>query len=375
MNAVAPVRITYLTGSLRSGGAERTLVTLATRLDRTRFAPSVILFKREGPLLALIEAAGVPLDHVPLARLWSPGGARQTWRVRSHLKRTRPDLLHSFGYGADIVAAVAGRLARVPVVLTTRRSTGVDRAGQRLAYRLTNPLVHHVLAVSEASRAWSLAHEGLSGGTVTVIPNGVDTERFQPGTPESAGDGVLRVGTLGNVRPVKGLELLAEALAAVRGRIDASTRVRLLLAGRIKPDYEAPFRATLERLGVADAVELVGEVTDTPRYLRRLDVFALPSIREGMSNALLEAMATGLPVVATAVGGNVENVREGEGGFLIRDRSVPAFADALVRLVTDDATRARMGRYNRERTLSEYSLDEMVRRTERVYERLLGGVR
>jgi glycosyltransferase involved in cell wall biosynthesis len=366
----SPSVIRYVIGSFHRGGAERTLVTLATGLDRARFDPRVTCFLDAGPLRDDLDRTGVPIHDLKLRRVWSPVGVARVRTFARLLADERPGIIHSFGYGADVVASVAGRLARVPWIVTSRRSTGVEKPAHTWVYRALNPLAHRVLAVSEESRRWSVRNEWLGEAKTHAIPNGVDAERYRPGDPESARDGVIRIGTVGNVRPAKGIDVLFRAFA--RARADCpDPPIRLRVAGRVRDSVRPDVERLLDELGITDLVELVGEVEDVAGFLRGLDVFALPSVREGMSNALLEAIASGLPVVATAVGGNIENVREGRGGMLIRDRDEAAFAAALVSLISSPEQRRSYGAFNRALALDEYSLDAVVQAHAAYYESLL----
>ncbi|MCS6861161.1 MAG: glycosyltransferase, partial [Abditibacteriales bacterium] len=231
---------------------------------------------------------------------------------------------------------------------------------------------------------------GIPPERITVIYNGVDLDRFEtcarrrvgvgdhdasgegecrPSLPESsttASRATFHVGCVGTLRPVKGHRYLIEAIAAVREKVP---HVHLSLVG------DGPARGELDdlrqRLGLNGCVSLLGMRDDVDALLKQFDVFVLPSLSEGISNALLEAMAAGLPVVATDVGGNPEVVQHGVTGLLVPPQDSRALAEALWQLLTDADGRCAMGRKGRERVETYFSLSAMAQRYGEIYEAAL----
>jgi glycosyltransferase involved in cell wall biosynthesis len=209
--------------------------------------------------------------------------------------------------------------------------------------------------------------------SIRVIRNGIDTTRFRPDRREGARRSLgcdprdVVIGTAGRLVPVKDHATLLNALALLRSQ---GIRFRAIIAG------DGPLRQGLDALaqstGIADAVEFVGERSDMEDVMAAYDIFALSSTSEGLSNTVMEAMATGLPVVATHVGGTDELVEQGTTGLLVPASDPRAFAGALAELIKGEARRQSMGRAGRERVQRDYSLDRMVRAYEELYLGLSG---
>jgi len=287
----------------------------------------------------------------------------------------RPDVVHTRNWTC-IDAIIGARLARVPVVIHGEHGREASdpegrNAFRRRVRRLLSPLVTEFVTVSRDLARWLTSDVGILPAKITQIYNGVDTDRFSPGNRHEAREslglprGPIVMGTVGRLDPVKDHRGLIEAFHGLAGRQDT----QLLIVG------DGPCRPELERLtgelGLRGRVRLLGERDDINVILRALDVFILPSLGEGISNAILEAMATGLPVVATRVGGNSELVDDGVSGFLVPSRSTGSLAAALQRYVDDPALIRRHGDGGRIRTLKQFSLSRMFAAYDALYSRVL----
>lgn len=335
------------------------------RMDQLVVTPS-----GDGPLRIRFPA-GVPV--VALAN-GHRSGKWNALRMASLFRRYRPDVVHTRNWTC-IDAIIGARLAGVPVVIHGEHGRGAsDPDGtnrfRRGVRRLLNPLVTHFVTVSRDLAHWLASDVGIPSAKITHIYNGVDTDTYSPrdqhearralGLPEAR----FVIGTVGRLDPVKDHRGLVEAFGRVAQRHDA----RLLIVG------DGPCRADLEHLvnelALSSRVHLIGERDDIPQVLRALDIFTLPSLGEGISNAILEAMATGLPVVATRVGGNPELVHDGVTGFLVARRSTDALASALHRYMEDPLLIRRHGDAGRMRVLDEFSLSRMFTAYGALYSRI-----
>jgi sugar transferase (PEP-CTERM/EpsH1 system associated) len=286
-------------------------------------------------------------------------------RLATLLRRLRPAIVHSRNWGA-IDAVLAARVARVPVVIHGEHGRevtdpeGLDRRRNRFR-RLVAPLITRFVTVSFDLHRWLLTTVRIPAAKVVAIHNGVDTSRFA-GREREAARQVLGlparaviVGTVGRLDPVKDHAGLLAAFSALRAKHPAA---QLVVVG------EGPCRAPLEHrireLGLTGAVHLLGLRRDVAMLLGGMDVFVLPSLAEGISNTVLEAMATGLPVVATRVGGNPELVENGISGLLVPAGSPSALAAALRSYVADPERRAAHGAAGRRRVLEHFSLEQMA---------------
>jgi glycosyltransferase involved in cell wall biosynthesis len=240
---------------------------------------------------------------------------------------------------------------------------------------VTNALVDRIVCNSEAVSRFTLHAEGASRKKVVVIPNGVDAARFERGDggtmrrrlglrPED-----LVVGAVGTIKKVKGQAVLFEAM---RPLFERHAALRLVLAGEVTRGYGEELRRAVAEAGLEGRVLLPGVVTEVPDLLAALDLFALPSLSEGMSNALLEAMAAGRAIVATEAGGNAESLDGGNSGVLVPPGDAEALGRALERLIETPDRRRELGRRASARARDEYSLAKMLDRTETLYAELLG---
>lgn len=377
-----PVPVLYVITTLEIGGAETQLVQLLARLDRRRFDPVVCCLGHRGPLVDAIAAQQIPVEVVgfdgfclrhPLRT------AAELFRFLRVFRRARPVIVHGFLFWAYVLAAFAARLAGVPLVVASRRSLGffkADSPGFLRAERVANRLTDVIVANAEAVRADAIRQEGLPPRKIHVIHNGVDLARYQA-APEPGAREALKIPpaarvvcVVANLIAYKGHRVLLEACAAVKAREPA---FHLLLVG------DGPCRGELERmaqaLGLSGDVQFLGSRTDVPAILSVADVVVLPSLSEGFPNAVLEAMATGKPVIATHVGGVPEMVVEGETGLLVSPGNAEALGAAILKVLQDPERAAAMGRAGRERVREQFSLDRMVGQVQDLYEDILRQAR
>lgn len=358
---LAPERIWILRPALGQGGADRVTLTLLHRLDRRRFAPTLVLMRRRGELLA-----EVPHD-VPLVEL----GARSLWTawlpLALRLRRQPPDILFSTSSGANLVACLAHRLARskARLALSERNVLVRDRGPlktriQLAAKRRLYPAADVVTAVSGGVRDDLERHLGLAAGSVRVVYNPVVLPELAelagetPRHPWFAEDEPVILAA-GRLVGAKGFETLIEALAALRRR----HRARLLILG------EGPLRARLERrvreLGMRGEVDLPGFVANPYAYMARCAVFALSSRFEGLPGVLIQAMACGAPVVATDChAGPAEIIRPGATGLLVPVDDAAALAQAMGSLLADPQLRGRLAEAGREEVVRRFRAASVV---------------
>src|SRR5688572_11276944 len=313
-------------------------------MDRAAFEPVVCCLGRRGPLADAIERAGIRVEVIGLGRVheWrirdATATAARLWQLARLIRRERPHIVVGLLFWAYVAATIAARAARVPVVLTTRLSLGhfkEQRPTLLAIERLVNRLTDRVVANAEAVRQDAIRQERLPPEKVIVIRNGVEMSRFRErgdsvrhelGLPA----GAIAVGVIANLIHYKGHAFFIDAWTDVVARHPGTVAV---LVG------DGPLRAALEERaranGVADSVRFLGTRRDVPQVLAALDLVAHPSLEEGSANAILEALAAAKPVVATAVGGNVEAILHERTGLLVPPSDAPALARALCRLIED----------------------------------------
>ncbi len=368
-------RVLLVGDTLSVGGTEGQFVELACRLDRARWDVRATCLRAEGPLRMRLQRAGVHPWSCGAGSLWTPRAGTALVRLARHLRRERIALVHTFDFYSNIMGVLAARAAGVPVVasqrnLGTRHQTPAHRVVTRLALRLA----HRVVVNSAAGAAWLLRERLVPAHKIDLVVNGVDLARFRrrprrrAATPGDAGDpDRVVIGTVANLRPEKGLLHLVTAAAFVRERY--RTSVPIWGEGPIRPELETAVRD----LGLDEVVVLRGRTTQPERALADLDVFVQPSLTEGTSNVLLEAMAMALPIVATKVGGTPALIEHEVTGLLVDAGDAPALAKAVIRLMESPELAVRLGTAARGRVRERFGMSRMVTEMEHVYARVLQG--
>ena len=361
------VRILHLITELGVGGAQKVLAQLLPRLNRERFAPTVAcLYGGEGEVGGAIRAMGVSTVDLEMTARWRVDAG---WRLYRLLRSERPAILHTWLFHANVMGRLIGRLAGVPIVLSGERTMGMENAWRYRVNRFTDGLADRVVCVSEEVARFCVEEVGTPRDKVTVIPNGVDVKRYadlpdvaearsQLGMPQEK----PLVGTVARLEPAKRMDVLLQTMALV-----PTASAVIVGDGRQRSALET----LAEQLKLADRVWFVGHREDVRCWLAALDLFVLCSDREGMPNAVLEAMAAGLPVAATAVGGVPEVVVDGVTGVLVPPGEPATLAEAVAGLLGDKELRRRMGEAGQRRIEECFSVERTVERTEALYEELL----
>ena len=359
-------RVVFLIPLLEVAGAERQVLRTAAALDRSRFAPTVTAVARgNGTLGPELAAAGVPavvLDEGKRPRL------RQLFRLVRWLRRHPPDVLLTYMFHANLAGRLLRRCGIVPLLVGSERTMAWDSRGRLLVNRWTVAWTDAVTVNSEASRRRWAADLRLSECRIPVIYNGIDATSYSPGQPSSP----PLIGVLAKLRhPYNGHDWLLDALARLAELVPRPWTC--LFAGT--GSGEAVLRARVADLGLGDRVRFLGHVADPPAFLGALTLSVHPARYSGMPNAVLEAMACGLPVVATAVGGTPEAIEHGATGWLVEPEDAEGTAALLADLLDRPDVRRAVGERARARVLERFSVDRMVRGTEAVLDGLLDGRR
>jgi glycosyltransferase involved in cell wall biosynthesis len=370
-------RVLILTVGSGTGGAERLIAMTAPRLVEAGFKVTVgVLKEGRGALAADLEMAGVPCVSFG-------GRGRYDFRALARLRRAlvagRYDILHAHLFLANVAARVAGRLAGVPVVVTTHHDTDVwMRAPHRIAERLTARWSDRVVTCSEAVRRYAIERHGLPAARVRTLRNAIelpapptDMARAEARRDLGAGAGDLVIATLGRLdEPKKGLATFLDAARLVAA---SEPRARFALVG------DGPARADLERraraLGLEERLVFAGERRDVFGILSGVDIFVQPSLWEGFGLTVIEAMAASRPVVASRVGGIPEALRDGVDGLLVPPGDPEALSQAVLRLARDPELGARLGAAGRIRARGEFGIDALVHATIAMYDELLSAKR
>ena len=353
------IRVAHIALQLQTGGMERLLQEFARHADRRRFELTFIALGPRGPVADELVACGWPVIALDARAGVLPSTAFRLARMFDDL---RIDAVDTHNTKPLLYAGPVARAAGVPCVIHTRHGQrhGSTRR-QDLLFRLAARCADHIVCVSSDCARLS-RHEGLR--RTLVIPNGVDTSRFSYAGPGADGPAVF----VGRLSPEKDISTLLHA-AAIAVRTLPTFRLVIAGAGPLAGDLAAHSG----ELGLSGHVSFTGELTDIPVLLRSAAAFVLPSRTEGLPLTVLEAMAAGLPVIATHVGGTAEAVLDGRTGVLVRPGDPVGLAAALLRVCTDSALARAMGRAGRARVEALFDVRTMVERYERLYRSVLGG--
>jgi glycosyltransferase involved in cell wall biosynthesis len=382
---MSKAQITLVLPNFRLGGAERQAVELATQLHGGGWGVSLLVCEDEGPLRAAVERAGIPWEDLQ-TEFWHPKWSprfwlnllRTIWRIRTHCVNQRVAILQSFLYWENQVALAASVLTpRLRATIAGRRDTGRFKEGRphyQWIENLTNRFATAIVCNSEGVREDVLRRELVDPARVLVIPNGVDTERFTPGRSQRAREAFPQlaqcrwlVGTVGNLKRQKRHDLLIEAIATM----DPALGIGAIIVGHDRGEGPALERLIADR-GLADRVVLAGPQEDIPAWLHSFDAFVLSSDHEGMPNVVLEAMASGLPVITRPVEGIAELITDGEHGLIVEGK-VESIAAAIKRLQSSPELGATLGSNARRRVQGEFNLASLGQRYGALYERLLAA--
>lgn len=372
----APVHILFIIDQLcETGGAERALLKMVRLLPKDKFRCSLLTFK--------IDPSGIfanlpcPLHVFPLRRTYDLDAAKFALQLRRLLRSEGISVVHTFFETSDLWAGVVAKVCRVRVLLSSRRDMGILRSPKHaIAYKVVSRLYDAVLTVSDQVRKECIGRDHIAPGKVITVYNGVDLQQVaaahDPAVTRAAfsiPDGSAVIATVGHVRKVKGFDILIRAAAAVRHEFPNA--VFLVIGDVAEQDHYRELMELSRSLQLEDTVRFIGSSESIFSILKLCDVFYLPSRSEGFSNALVEAMACGLPCVATRVGGNEEAVVDGKTGFLVPSEEPGVAAEKITALLRDPAHARRMGRAGREQVESKFSDDAMMAQLVRLYDGLL----
>ena len=366
----ARIRLLFITDEMEVGGTQRQIVHIAKGLDRNIFDPTVAYFCNRSFLVDELAGAGVRVVEIPKRLRFDPLFVS---RLVQFMRGGRFDLVHCYSFTGELWGAVARRFLPDdirPILVTSIRSTydWYSPLQWRLK-RWTSTEASTVIANSRAGADDARARMGLRPGAIEVIYNGVrGASSAAPATPPaSPSEGDVTALFVGRLVEHKNVPVLLRAMMRLR---EAGVPIRLRIVG------DGPLRKAhaehILSMGLGDVVELLGERSDTPTLMTAADFIVMPSIREGLSNVILEAMAAGRAVIASAVGGNVELVEPMQTGLLFESNDDVALATAMRRLVEDRPLRESLGARGRQMAMDRFTVSAMVRETQAAYLRCLG---
>ncbi len=359
--------------SFQIGGTERQVANLALGIDAARFDLHLACLRNFGELLKELEPLAIPRPVFQIGRLYTPKTLWQAIRLARYIRRNLIQIVHSYGFYPNVFAVPAARLAGASIVVASIRDRGdILTPLQRWIQKWVCRLADCVLVNAEAIRD-TLVEQGYRPDKIVVIRNGIELSKFgrrekgaalrrELGLPPTA----PLVFVFSRLNRMKGVEYFLDAAALVAIRFPA---VRFLIVG--DGAHRAKLEAHAGQLGLAQPVTFTGFRTDVPELLPEAAVSVLPSLSEGLSNSLLESMASGVPVIAADVGGNPEIIEHDVSGLLVPPRDSTALAAAIMNLLQNRDLAARLGDAGRRRVADLFSIERSVGEVESLYERLV----
>ena len=365
-------RVLHVIDSLHLGGAQEVVLNLAT-CGSSRFQHEVATMHGHGIYWDRLQDAGVkvhslsPNKHLPLYLAKLP----------SLLLAKRPDILHCHLIPSNIIAKPLGALLGVPLILNHDHTNDPQRIDNKLLLALdktTNRFAHHIIAVAGACRDFLIQHESIPLEKITLVPNAINLRRFSLGNADRAKsrnkfglpiDAKVIAG-VGRLNPQKNFSLFLDIAAALAPRFP---ELRFLLAG--EGPEESMLCEKARTLGLADRIVFAGYVADTRQVYAAADILLMPSRFEGLPMTLLEAMAMGLPVVASKLDGIAEVIEDGREGFLIESNDTHGFVERCAALLENPAKSSEVAAHARAKIEARFSVERMTSAVEAIYDQFL----
>lgn len=367
-----PLRIMHVVNSLGRGGTELGVMKLVTGLDQTMFSHRICATREYDPEFVRLHDLK---DRLDLAGTSNPGFQFPIFRLINIFRAHRPDIVHTRNWGA-LEGVLAARLAGVPIVIHSEHGYEVDMlSGMPIRRRMFRRFVYSqtdaVMTVTRELRDYHVHQAWLDSGQVQVMYNGVDTQKFLLSSEVrqrvrkefNISTGTVVIGSVGRLVPIKDYHTL---LAAGESLIQQGQDIVVLLVGA-GPEMQSLKSRVDGSPALSKRTIFAGACDQIPAMLNAMDIFVLPSLGEGMSNTLLEAMAAGLPVVATKIGGNREVVDENSGGRFFAPGDAASLIRELRPLAENEELRASAGEGSRKRALEQFSLEGMLRTYTELY--------
>jgi len=371
----SPIHVLFLIDHLMAlGGGESNLLKVVKLLPPERVRCSIATFRIKPEIR---QGISVPVYVFPWRRVYHLSAWKAAFALRRLIRREHVDIVQTYFESANLWGGLVAKLSGA-ALLSSRRDMGILRKRKhKLAYGLINRLANRVLAVSEEVKRFCVDQERIAASKVSVVYNGVDLQQLASaghGNPFEHADwaGASHVVTcIANVRHIKGIDVLVRCAERVCRELPATV---FLIAGSLyEKEYSQEIQEMIRARGLEQNIKLLGFVEEPTRLLQMSDAFCLLSRSEGFSNALLEAMACGVPSVVTSVGGNPEAIVDGKNGFLVPTEDHEAAAGRLLTLLNNPAKAMEIGNAGRLTVETRFSAERMIQQLLDVYDELMAA--
>jgi len=363
------IKIMHVVQTLDIGGLEKVVIDLVSFSNRNRFDFVVCCLSERGVFAGDLEKNGIKILFLNKRNGFDLG---LVFKIASIIKKEKIDVLHTHNQRPQFYGTPAARISRVPFYIHTRHGKNdPDNYKNILLSRFFTAFTDKIVCVSDDIKRFAVNVERLQSNKLQVINNGIDISIFSGNKFEDktfknfigVSQKTKLIGTVGRLAKIKNQHLL---ISTFKDTLKSGQDVTLLIIG------DGPLREELVdyscKLGLSKKVLFLGSRKDVPQILKILDVFVLSSTSEGMSLVLLEAMAAGVPMVVTDVGGNPELIEDGKNGFLVPSENVAAMSDAICKILSDESLQRDMADYNCKKALSEFGVEKMKCEYEELYE-------
>lgn len=360
------IKVLHLIHKLSSGGAENGVINLLNNINNEKFSPSVCTFVGKGDQTYRLDKKKTIIYELNKRHGNDITIPRKLIKI---FKKDKPHIIHTHGWGTLCEGVLSGKYAKIPIIIHGEHGTIQDKKWNIFVQRIFWRLANQILTVSYEHSKELCQRIGFNIEKIKVIPNGVDTNRFYTNKTNvylrerlNFQQNDIVIGSVGRLVAVKNQSLLIKAFSII---VQKHSNVKLILVG------DGPLKNVLQKrakeYGLSSNIQFLGKRYDIPEIMASMDIFSLTSDSEGMSNTILEAMSSGLPVIATNVGGNKELIYQNATGILVPPKDVYALANALSYVIINKDIRKKMGRSGRKRAVEKFSIEEMVHGYEKLY--------
>ena len=355
-------------------GTEKHLFELLQHIDRERFKPYVITCEGAEDFKQEIEDMGIPVQILDINKVYGKKEFHIMKELKKFIKKESIKIIQTFHINPDIYGTVLAKFSGIPIVISSRRDMGFNRNKNNIiCYKFLNNFVDKIICVSEAVKQLVIKEEGVKESKIKVIYNGIRQDYLDKKVDAIAEKQKFGfnghtpiVGMLANFNPIKGHFYFLEAAALIKNEIP---EVQFVLAGR--GPFEPKIREKTAGLGLNDCVHFIGHRRDIPETISIMDILVVPSLSEGFSNTVIEALYMRKPIVATNVGGNPEAVINNKTGILVPPESSTNIAQSVFRLLENEALRRELGNNGRRLVEERFLFNKMISETINLYEELL----